>query len=172
MLNRFLAASLLACLAAVPGRAASLPPSDIQILGKALGFLEPPLAGDSVVAIVYQADNPDSQRDAEAMAAEIGGALHIGGAVLTPRLVASTALAGSQFALMITALGAASAAVVEAARTQHALCVTADLAAVQAGTCTMAIQSDRRVEIFLNREAASRAGLTFATAFRIMVHEL
>jgi hypothetical protein len=86
--------------------------------------------------------------------------------------VASTALAASRFALIITALGAASREVIEAARAQHALCVTADLAAVQAGTCTMAIQSDRRVEIFVNREAASQAGLTFATAFRIMVHEL
>jgi hypothetical protein len=92
--------------------------------------------------------------------------------VLKPRVVASTALGASRFALVITALGAASAAVIEAARSQHALCITADLAAVQAGTCTMAIQADRRVDIFVNREAANRAGLTFATAFRIMVHEL
>ncbi len=172
MLNRILSAILLASLAAPAGWAASLPPSEIQILGKALTFLDPPLAGDLVVAIVYQAGNPDSRRDAESLAAEIGTSLHIGEAVLTPRVVASTALAGSRFALVITALGAASAAVIEAARTQHALCVTADLAAVQAGTCTMAIRSDRRVEIFVNREAANQAGLAFATAFRIMVHEL
>ena len=92
--------------------------------------------------------------------------------MLTPRVVASTALATSRFALVITAQGAASAAVIEAARTQHALCVTAGLAAVQAGTCTMAIRSNRRVEIFVNREAANQAALAFATAFRIMVHEL
>jgi hypothetical protein len=172
MLNRILAAIVLAGMAAPASRAASLPPSEIQILGKALAFLDPPLTGDLVVAIVYQDGNPDSHRDAEALAAEIGNSLRIGGAMLTPRVVASTALAGSQFALVITALGAASAAVIDAARTQHALCVTADLAAVQAGTCTMAIQADRRVDIFVNREAANRAGLTFATAFRIMVHEL
>ncbi len=172
MLNRIMAAILLASLVAPAGWAASLPPSDIQILGKALTFLDPPLTGDAVVAIVYQAGNPDSRDDAEALAAEIGGSLRIGGAVLTPRVVASTALAGSRFALVITALGAASAAVIEAARAQHALCVTADLAAVQAGTCTMAIESDRRVEIYVNRDAASQSGLAFATAFRIMVHEL
>ncbi|HMD23998.1 MAG TPA: hypothetical protein VKH61_07840 [Streptosporangiaceae bacterium] len=172
MLNRFLAAGLVAWLATAPSRAASLPPADIPILGKALAFLNPPLAGDSVVAIVYQAGDPASRRDADALAAEIGGSLHIGGAVLTPRVVASAALADGRFTLVIAALGAASTAVLDAARAQHALCVTADLAAVQAGTCTMAIQSDRRVEIFVNRAAASQAGLTFATAFRIMVHEL
>jgi hypothetical protein len=172
MLNRTLAAILLASLAAPAAWAASLPPSEIQILGKALAFLDPPLTGDLVVAVVYQAGNPDSRTDAEALAAEIGNSLHIGEAVLKPRVVASTALGASRFALVITALGAASAAVIEAARSQHALCITADLAAVQAGTCTMAIRSDRRVEIFVNREAATQAGLTFATAFRIMVHEL
>jgi hypothetical protein len=36
----------------------------------------------------------------------------------------------------------------------------------------MAIHSDRRVEIFINRETANQAGLSFATAFRVMVHEL
>jgi hypothetical protein len=172
MLNQILAAVLLICLAAPAGRAASLPLSEIQILGKALAFLDPPMIGHSVVAIVYRAGNPDSRRDAEALAAEIGGALHVGAAVLTPRVMASTDLADFRFALVITALGAASEAVIEAARAQHALCVTSDLAAVQAGTCTMAIKSDREIEIFVNRAAAGEAGLSFATAFLIMVHEL
>ena len=170
--HRRRAAILLAGLPASICHAASLPPSEIRILGEALTFLDPPLAGDLVVAIVYRDDNPDSRRDAEALALEIGSSLHIGEAVLTPRVVAAIALAGSQFALVITATGAASAAVIDVARTQHALCVTADLAAVQAGTCTMAIQAHPRVEIFVNRNAASQEGLTFATAFRIMVHEL
>jgi hypothetical protein len=91
---------------------------------------------------------------------------------LTPLVVESTVLATSRFSLVISATGAASAPVIEASRAQHALCVTADLAAVRAGTCTMAIHSDGRVEIYINRQAANGAGLTFATAFRIMVHEL
>jgi len=171
MLNRILAGLLLAGLTAPASPAASLPPPEIQILARALSFLDPPLAGESVVAIAYAAGNPDSRRDAEALAAEIGSTLRVGGAVLTPRVVESTALAGSRFALVITAQGAASAVVIEAARAQHALCVTADLAAVRTGTCSMAIHSDPRVEIFINHEAVSQAGLSFATAFRIMVHE-
>jgi len=154
------------------GRAASLPPQELQILAKALQFLDPPLTGEAVVAIVYAAGDPDSRRDAEALAAEIGSSLRVGGATLTPMVVDLAALASTRFSLVIMATGADSAMVSEAASAQHALCVTADLAAVRAGTCTMAIQSDRRVEIFINREAAIRAGLTFATAFRIMVHEL
>jgi hypothetical protein len=178
MLYRTLVAILLvgltasASLTASAGQAASLPPSEIQILGKALTFLDPPLAGETTVAIVYAAGNLDSQHDAEALAAEIGSGLRIGEAVLTPLVVSSATLASSRFSLVITATGAASVPVIEAARAQHALCVTADLAAVEAGTCTMAIHSTRRVEIFVNRAAVSQAGLTFATAFRMMVHEL
>jgi hypothetical protein len=175
MVHRILPAILLTSLTyltASSGHAASLPPLEIQILGKALAFLDPPLTGQATVAIVYSAGNPASQRDAEALAAEIGNGLSIGGATLTPLVVSAAALAASRFSLVITALGAASAPVIEAARAQHALCVTADLAAVQAGTCTMAIHSDRRVEIFINRETANQAGLSFATAFRVMVHEL
>jgi hypothetical protein len=154
------------------GHAASLPPLELQILAKALVFLQPPLSGEAVVAIVYAAGNPDSRRDADALAAEFGSSFRVGEATLTPMVVASNALAASRFNLVISAAGASSERVIEAARAQHALCVTADLAAVRAGTCTMAIQSFGRVEIYINREATNGAGLTFATAFRIMVHEL
>jgi hypothetical protein len=167
-----LAAVLMSAPLVSSGHAASLPPLELQILAKALAFLDPPLAGEAVVAIVYAAGNPDSRRDADALAAEIGSSLRIGEATLTPTVVDSAALATSRFSLVIVATGAASARVLEAARAQHALCVTADLAAVRAGTCTMAIHSNGRVEIYINREAANGAGLTFATAFRIMVHEL
>ncbi len=172
MVRRLLAAVLVLGLIVSSGRAASLPQSELQILAKALLFLDPPITGEAVVAIVYAAGDPELQRDADALAAEIGSALRIGQATLKPMVVTSAALATSRFSLVIAAVGAASEAVIEAARAQHALCVTGDLAAVRAGTCTMAIQSDARVEIFINREVANGAGLTFATAFRIMVHEL
>jgi len=172
MARRLPAAMAIAVLTATVGHADSLPPQELQILARALVFLDPPLTGEAVVAIVYAGRDADSRRDAEALAAEVGSSLRIGGATLTPIVVDTAALASIRFSLVIMATGADSALVSEAASAQHALCVTADLAAVRAGTCTMAIQSDRRVEIFINREAAIRAGLTFATAFRIMVHEL
>ena len=92
--------------------------------------------------------------------------------MLTPRLVDTDELAATAFSLVIVAAGANSEAVARAARAQHVLCVTADQAAVQQGVCTMAIRSTSRVEILLNYQLARASGVSFATAFRMMVHEL
>jgi len=58
MLNRILAGLLLAGLTAPASPAASLPPPEIQILARALSFLDPPLAGESVVAIATRPATP------------------------------------------------------------------------------------------------------------------
>ncbi len=152
------------------GHAASLQSDDLRILGKALTFLEPPLTGQPTVAIVYRDGDPASRRDAETLAEHLGN-LAIGGIPLTARVVGPEALAATDFQLIITVGGADGKPVIAAAITHHALCVTADVDAVRAGDCTMAIRSAGKVEIFVSREAAARSGLGFATAFRMMVHE-
>jgi hypothetical protein len=156
--------------AAPAGQAASLQTDDLRILGKALTFLEPPLTGQPTVAIVYRDGDPASRRDADTLAEHLGK-IAVGGVPLTARVVGPAALAAADFQLIITAGGADGKPVIAAAISHHALCVTADVDAVRAGDCTMAIRSAGKVEIFVNRDAATRSGLGFATAFRMMVHE-
>jgi hypothetical protein len=155
-----------------PAAAASLSPQDLQVLASTLAFVQPQPAGDGAVAIVYAGRDSASYQDAAAIAAMIGRSLTTGGGSLTPRLVDARDLATTDFKLLIVAEGANAAAVLDAARAHHALCVTGERAAVQAGLCTMAIRSTGRVEILLNHQAALVSGLGFATAFRMMVHEL
>jgi hypothetical protein len=155
-----------------PGLAASLSPQDLQVLGSTLAFVQPQPSGEGVVAIAYAGRDSASYQDAAAIAAVIGKSLTSGGAVLTPRLVDVGELASTEFKFVIVAEGANSDAVMQAARAHHALCVTGDRSAVQAGFCTMAVHSTGRVEILLNHQLAQAAGITFATAFRMMVHEL
>jgi hypothetical protein len=159
-------------LPASPVWAASLSPQDLQVLGNSLAFVQPRPTGESSVAVVYAGRNSLSHQDAEAILVVMGKSLTAGGAVLTPRLVDTDELAATAFSLVIVAAGANSEAVARAARAQHALCVTADQAAVQQGVCTMAIRSTSRVEILLNYQLARASGVSFATAFRMMVHEL
>lgn len=168
----WLALALATGLAATPGRAASLQRQDIDILGRALAFLDPAVPAGAIVAIVYAADDPASRRDAEALLEQFGPGLATASGVLPARLVESSTLAGGQYGLIVAAAGAPAGVVAAAARAQHVLCVTGDVAAVQAGTCTLALRSAGRVEILLNRDAASQSGQRFTTAFRIMVHEL
>jgi hypothetical protein len=155
-----------------PGWAASLSQQDLQVLGNALAFVQPRPVGGGSVAVVYAGRNSPSHQDAEAILAVIGKGLTAGGVVLTPRLVDADELAATEFSLVIVAAGANGEAVTRAARAQRSLCVTADQAAVTQGVCTMAIRSTGRVEILLNHQAALASGIGFATAFRMMVHEL
>jgi hypothetical protein len=152
--------------------AASLSRQELQVLGTALTFIQPRPVGEGNIAVVYSASNSASRQDAEAIMAEIGSQLNAAGAVLTPRLVEAGALAGTEFSLVVVATGANGETVRDAVRTHHVLCVTADQAAVQDGTCMMAVRPGAHVEIFLNYQAARQAGVGVATAFRMMVREL
>jgi hypothetical protein len=155
----------------LPGVAQSVSDRDLQVLGRAVGFLRPELPAEAIVAIAFDAANPSSRRDAEAIADRFGEGVRGGGVLLRPRLVAVNDLAAERFSVVIAAVGASGPQVMAATRTAHALCVTGDLAAVRAGLCTMTIQTGPRVEIWVNHEAAAAAGIDFAAAFRMMVRE-
>jgi hypothetical protein len=157
-------------LGALPADAASLQSVELQILGKALTFMEPPLTSRSIVAIVYSPGDPESRRDAEAMASFISK-IPLGGVSLTARVIDADALAAADFQLIIIATGADWKPVIAAAVARRALCVTADVDAVLGGRCTLAIRVSQKVEIFVNRAVVQQAGVSFATAFRMMVHE-
>ena len=151
--------------------AASLSPQELQVLAGAIAFMQPPPAGGSV-AVVYAAADPASRQDAEAIAAELGSGLKANGALLPAKLVEASALAEGGFAVAIAAAGANGPLLGAAVRAAHLLCVTANLPAVQAGFCTMAISTDLRVQIVLNHAAAAASEIGFAAAFRMMIHEI
>lgn len=164
-------AVLVLCVAAPRVAAASLSDRELQVIGRAAAFLQPPLGGGTV-AVVYDPDDPVSRQDAAAIVAEIGSGLAVAGVTLSARAVPPEALAGGRYTLVLAAAGAGGQALGLAIRAAHVLCVTADLAAVQAGTCTMAVTTDLRVQIVLNHAAAAASGVSFAAAFRMMIHEI
>jgi len=151
--------------------AASLSAKDVQVLGRALAFLQPPLGGGSI-AVVFAHNDAASRRDAEEIVALLGDGLRSGGGMLRPMLRDSQSLDAGGFSVLVAAQGANGEAILAASRANHALCVTGDLAAVQAGVCTMAIRSEPRVEVVINHAAAAVAGIEFAAAFRLMVREI
>ncbi len=153
-----------------PSQAASLQPEELRIIGKALSFMDPAPRNPLTVAVVYLEGDPSSRRDAEDLALQLD-AFRPAGIPATPEVVSSSQLSTAAFEMIITATGLDSELVIEAAQAHRALCITASIEAVEDGHCTMAIRSSRKVEIFINRDVASRSGVNFATAFRMMVHE-
>lgn len=154
-----------------PVAATSLSPQEVQTVGRALAFMQPPPTAGSV-AVVFSAADQQSKRDAEAIAAEIGPGLAVGSARLPPRVVEASALQAGGFAVVLAAAGANSPALGSAVQAAHVLCVTAELKAVQDGDCTMAVSTGMRVQIVLNHAAAAAAGINFIAAFRMMIREI
>ena len=146
---------------------------DVQVVARALGFLQPPPSGDTWVAVVFSPSSTASRHDAERIVALFGDGVRIGGAVLRARPVGADALtrAGGPSAL-IAAAGAPMDAVMAAARSGRVACITAAREQVEAGQCTMWVRSEPRVEIVVNQAAARSCGLDFAAAFRMMVREI
>lgn len=144
---------------------------ELQVIGRAVTFMQPPPAGGSV-AVVYAAGDPASRQDADTIFSEIGAGLQVGNLLLPAREVEAGALAQGGFALAIAAAGANGPSLAAASHAAHILCVTAELPAVEAGTCTMGISTTPRVEIVLNHAAAAASNITFTAAFRMMICEM
>jgi hypothetical protein len=153
-------------------QAASFSAKDILVLGRAIAFMLPPPAADAIIAVAYTSGDPASRRDAESIVAMIGTGLQVGKTLLQPKLVDVGALAATGFVVVIAAAGANGPQLGAAARTSRVLCVTTDVEAVRAALCTMAITSEPRVEIVVNHAVAATAGVEFAAAFRMMIHEI
>ncbi len=171
----WLATGLLAILfwtASVPVWGASFAPKDLRVLSRAIAFMQPPPAPDAIIAIVWQAGNADSKRDADAIAALIGEGLPVGHTLMRPKIIDSNSLDGAVFQVVIAAEGANGPRLSAAARAAKALCVTSDIEAVRTGLCTMAIVTEPRVQIIVNHAATVAAGIEFATAFRLMIQEM
>jgi hypothetical protein len=155
-----------------PVQASSLSTKDVQVIAKVLGFLDPPCAG-GVVAVVYDAGNPASLADATDVVAAFGTGLKAGNNTIKAIAVDVAGLgSGGPYVALIAASGAPLEQVMQFVRSFRIPCITGDVAQVQAGHCVMAVHSDPRVDIVLNRDLATAVGVTFAFAFRMLVHEI
>ena len=165
---------VLGALAGLPRRTwgASLSSKDLEVLGHALAFTLPPPTGRLTLAIAFVRGDEASRRDAEAIATLLDAGLRAGNAFFRPKLMDTASLGAGGYSVVLAAAGADGERVMAASRSAHALCVTGDLAAVQAGRCVMAVKAEPRVEVVVNHAAAADVGVEFAAAFRMMIREI
>ena len=151
--------------------AGSLSAKDVQIVTKVLGFLDPPCLG-GVVAVVFAQGSAISEADAVRVAALFGTGPNAGSAIRAEAVSASALQPDEHYVAVVLAAGLAAESVSSYLRANRVLCVTGDLAQVEAGLCVLSVRSDPRVEIVLNRALAASYGIGFATAFRMLIHEI
>ncbi len=172
-------ASLLAAAAVLAvGWSAPLPAvepttRDLQVLARAMGFLDRSLGGTAEIGIVYPEQSAAGRAEALRIAASFGAGLRAGNLVLLPRPVTVESVAGAGMAvLLLTDAAAAQAgAVARAVAGRSVLTVSSDRSLVDSGLVVMAVRGEPRVEILVNRAAAQAAGIGFAPAFRMMIQE-
>ncbi len=153
--------------------AAAVAASDMQVAARVVSFMDNPPTGTLRVGIVYAPGNPQSSADAAQVQQMLGSGLRAGNLVLLPVMVKIDEVASANVGLFFLTggVGAEAAKLGEVARTRRVPCVTLDLAEVRAGACAVGVRSEPRVEILVNRAAATSSGITFSTAFRMLITE-
>jgi len=158
-------------IAARPALAAT--DSDVTIAARTLGFMEKPLSGAVRVGVVYAPDDPLSSRDAGALRKSMTNGLTVGGISLNPVMIPVESVGGANVDLLFLAagVGARASNVRDTGQAKHIPCITLDIDQVRNGNCAIGIKSQPRVEILVNRDVASRSGVSFAGAFKMLITE-
>jgi len=147
---------------------------DMQIAGRVLGFVSTPITGDVKFGIVYDPANAASNKEEQDLVALLGSSLKVGNVNFIPVPVPIDKIDGtpSDVLFLTGGLGADGAKAGAAAKAKKEICITADIAATQAGSCALSIQSEPKVQITVNKAAADASGVSFSAAFKMMITEI
>lgn len=146
---------------------------DLQVVARAAAFTEGLSKGTLTAAVAYDAGSAASKADADNIVSIIGGGLSASGVTLKPVLVSSGSLgglSGANIVIVASDSGSAQGSIFSAAGNK--LTVSSDMSCVKNAKCVMGVASAPKVEIVVNRNAASGAGVSFAQAFRMMISEI
>jgi len=146
---------------------------DMQILGRALGFIENGPSGDVKIGIVTDSGNPASLAEANEIVSIIGGGLKSGKINLQAEKVNAAAAASSGLPVLYFTEGteSAHASVFNAVSTKGAITVSTHDSCLNTSQCVMVVKSVPKVDIRVSSSAAGATGVSFGSAFRMMISE-
>ena len=159
----------------VPAAAqAQVTAKDMQVAGRVLGFTSSPPSGSVKLGIVYDPAVPASAADEQALVGILGSGLAVGSVTFMPVPITIDKLGSTpaDIFFLTSGMGAEAAKVGAQAAANKVMCMTTDIAATQAGNCALSIQSDPKVLITVNKAAAAASGVSFASAFMLMITEI
>lgn len=139
---------------------------DMQIIGRMLGFFDPPYTGSIQVGIVYDAAG---KAEAEALMSSMASGVNAGAITLQPKLVALSDAVASGVPVLLIMNTNQSSQIMQAGR--KAVVISTQPGCADNGTCMVSVQSDPKVEITLNKAAAEAAGIKVSASFRMMIKE-
>jgi len=148
--------------------------TDVEVGGRVLGFLSTPLTGDTKLSVVYAPGNAASAAEQKALAGILGSGLKAGNVTFQPSAVELDKIDGvtGGVVFLTGGLGADGAKVAAMLKAKKLICMTTDLAAVQAGYCAIHLKSAPKVQITVNKALADQIGISFGAAFKLMITEI
>ena len=141
---------------------------DMQTIAKAIGFVNGGPTGDVTVDIVYDSGNADSVAHADEVAGLLNG---VGSKVkLTGKKVGAAGGASSKVIFITRGAGSQYGAALDKAVANGGITVSTDSACLGSG-CVLVVKTEPSVDIQMSLAAAGKAGVEFASAFRMMITE-
>jgi len=143
---------------------------DAQVMARVMGFMDQPPPSTVKLGIVYDAG---TQKQAEALMAQLGGGLAAGKFTLVPTLVKIGDVGSANVNAVVLMAGVGGAVkVAEITKSKKIPCFTGDVSQVKSGACLVGITTDPKVEILLNKALAASSGISFGAAFKMMITEI
>jgi len=162
----------LALILVAPMLAHADPAKDLGVAGRALSFLENGPSGKATLGVVFDPSKPSSVAEKNAIMAALGGGYSAGSITLVGKPVEAGAVGGvSGVEALLVTEGVNYAAVGGEAKAKKLITIGPD-ACVRSGACVMAVSTDPKVVITVNRAAAAAVGASFKAAFRMMINEI
>lgn len=142
---------------------------DFQTISKAVSFVKGGPKGDVVMDVLYDSSNPDSVAHADEIASIVSGG--IGKKVkLTANKVSDVASVTSKIVFVTRGTSSMYASALDKASANGGLTVSTDSDCLGSG-CVLVVKTQPKVDILVSSAAASKAGIEFASAFRMMITE-
>ena len=172
LLGPIIAVSVLASLST---EAASALRADniVQVGGRVASFLQPPVSGATIAAIVFEPGDAASEAEARSLERSMGNEMVIGALRLKPKRVATNALAGLAGArVAFVTRGTNYQAIASAAAPRSVLTISSDPACSREGHCVVSVSSVPKIQIFVSKAATRAAKLRFSSSFLMLVKEV
>jgi hypothetical protein len=146
----------------------------VEIAARALSFLEPAPSGAAPLAVVFDPAVPASVAQKDAVMGALAGGVTVGSLSLKPTAVAIGEIgsATGPALFLTTGLDPNFDKVAAAVAGKQVVTIGADTACVSSGKCVLGVETQPKVQVLVNAAAAKAAGVSFKSAFRMMVKEL
>ena len=171
--NLFKALLCALSLVLIAPEAQAISQKDMQILGRALGFIENGPIGDVKIGIVHDSENDISEGEAEEIISLIGNGFRSGKINLQAEKVPTAKASEVTYPVLFFTEGTESKhkSIFDSVNSKGTITVSTHDECLNTSNCVMVVSSAPKVDIKISTAAAGSSGVSFGSAFRMMITE-